>query len=69
MREFVQISFIPLAKPKPIKGFDGKAAQDITHAVNPTLTAQSHTVSLAPFLIRKAWPLSVDSRKAMGPKV
>ena len=49
--EILNISFIPLSKPKPIKGFDGKEAPPITHAIYPTLTVQGHTESLAPFLV------------------
>ena len=49
----LQISFIQLAKPKSIKGFDGKPVPPITHAIYPTLTVQGHTKSLAPFLITK----------------
>ena len=51
--KILKISFVRLAKPKPIRGFDGRAAPDITHAVYPTLTVQGHTESLAPFLITK----------------
>ena len=36
--DVLQISFIQLAKPKPIRGFDGKPAPPITHAIYPTLT-------------------------------
>ena len=49
----LKISFIQLAKPKPIRGFDGKPAPAITHAIYPTLTVQCHTKLLAPFLITK----------------
>ena len=49
----LQISFIQLAKPKPIKGFDGKPAPPITHVIYPTLTVQGHTKLLALFLITK----------------
>ena len=51
--DVLQISFIQLAKPKPIRKFDGKPAQPITHAIYPTLTVQSYTKLLAPFLITK----------------
>ena len=37
-----------LTKPKPIQGFDGRAAQPVTHAIYPTLSVRSHTESLAP---------------------
>ena len=49
----LKFSFVRLAKPKPIRGFDGRPAPDITHAVYPTLTVQGHTESLAPLLITK----------------
>ena len=51
--DILKISFIQLAKPKPIKGFDGKPASPITHAIYSTLIVQGHTKSLAPFLITK----------------
>ena len=51
--DILQISFIQLAKPKPIRGFDGKPAPSITHAIYSTLTVQGYTKSLAPFLITK----------------
>ena len=38
--EVLQISFIQLAKPKPIKGFDSKPAPPITHAIYPMLIVQ-----------------------------
>ena len=51
--DVLKISFIQLAKLKPIKRFDSKPAPPITHAIYPTLTVQGHTKSLAPFLITK----------------
>ena len=42
-----------LIKPKPIQGFDGRAAQPVTHAIYPTLSVGNHTESLAPLLITK----------------
>ena len=42
-----------LTKPKPIQGFDGRAAQPVTHAIYPTLSVGNHTESLAPLLITK----------------
>ena len=51
--DVLQISFIQLAKPKLIRGFDGKLAPSITHAIYPTLTVQGYTKLLAPFLITK----------------
>ena len=35
--DVLKISFIQLAKPKPIKEFDDKSAPPITHAIYPTL--------------------------------
>ena len=51
--DVLQIFFIQLAKPKPIRGFDGKPISLITHAIYPTLTVQGHTKSLALFLVTK----------------
>ena len=51
--EILQISFIQLAKPKPIKGFNGKPAPPITYAIYPTLTVQGYIKLLASFLITK----------------
>ena len=47
----LKISFLPLAKPKPLKGFDGKPARPITHTIYPTLTVQGHFELLAPMLV------------------
>ena len=47
----LKISLLPLAKPKPLKGFDEKPARPITHAIYPTLTVQSHSKLLAPMLV------------------
>ena len=49
----LQISFIPLAKPKLVRGFDGQPAPDITHAIYPTLTMQDYSKLLAPMLVTK----------------
>ena len=51
--DVLQISFIQLAKPKPIRGFDGKLAPSITHTIYPALTVQGYTKLLAPFLVTK----------------
>ena len=51
--DVLQISFIQLAKPKPIRGFDGKPAPPITHVIYLTLIVQGHTKLLALFLIMK----------------
>ena len=42
-----------LTKPKPIQGFDGRAAQPMTYAIYLTLFIRNHTESLAPLLIIK----------------
>ena len=47
----LKISFLPLARPKPLKGFDEKPARPITHAIYPTLTVQGHSELLAPMLV------------------
>ena len=49
--DVLKISFLPLAKPKPLKGFDGKPARPITHAIYPTLTVQGYSKFLAPMLV------------------
>ena len=51
--DVLQISFIQLAKPKPIRGFDSKSALPIPHTIYPTLMVQGHTKLLAPFLVTK----------------
>ena len=47
----LQISFFPLAKPKPLKRFDRKLAWPITHVIYLTLTVQSHFKLLAFMLV------------------
>ena len=47
----LKISILPLAKPKPLKGFDGKPARPITHAIYPTLSVQGHSELLALMLV------------------
>ena len=49
--DVLKILFLPLAKPKPLKGFNEKPARPITHAIYPTLTVQSHSELLAPMLV------------------
>ena len=51
--DVLQISFIQLAKPKLIRGFNNKPAPPIIHAIYPTLTVQGHIKLLALFLITK----------------
>ena len=47
----LQISFLPLAKSKPLKRFDEKPAWPITHAIYPTLTVQGHFELLVSMLV------------------
>ena len=50
--ENLEISPIPLLKPKPVKGFDEHLAKRlITHAIYPGLTVQDHSELTAPMLI------------------
>ena len=50
--ENLEISLIPLSKPKPVKGFDEHLAKrPITHAIYPGLTVQDHSELTAPMLI------------------
>ena len=51
--DVLKISFIQLAKPKPIREFNGKPVSLITYAIYLTLTVQGNTKSLAFFLITK----------------
>ena len=44
---------IRLSKPKAIRGFDGKRAPDVTHAIYPTMTVQDHSELTTPMLITK----------------
>ena len=44
---------VALQKPRPLKGFNGRMAEPITHAIYLSLTLQNHTESLAPMLITK----------------
>ena len=53
MYDVLQISFIQLAKLKPIRGFDSKLILPITHAIYLTLIVQGYTKLLASFLITK----------------
>lgn len=50
--EELDLTPIPLSKPKPIKGFDGHlAAKPITHAIYPGIIIQNHSELTAPMLI------------------
>ena len=53
MCKVLQILFISLAKPKPVRGFDGRPASDITHAIYFMLTVQSYSELLTPMLVTK----------------
>ena len=44
---------IRLSKPKAIRGFDGKRAPDVTHAIYPTMTVQDHREMVTSMLITK----------------
>ena len=66
----LKIFFLLLAKPKPLKRFDGKPARPITHAIYSTLIVQGHSELLAPMLgtllgqhpiiLRKPWMRKQD---------
>ena len=49
----LNICFIKLIKPKPLKEFNGQPAPPIIHAIYPTLTVQNHTKEFAPLLVTK----------------
>ena len=49
----LQIEPIGLSKPKAIRGFDGKQAPNVTHAIYPTMTVQDHRETTTPMLITK----------------
>ena len=51
--EQLQIEPQKLTKPKPVRGFDGRRAPNITHAIYPTMTMQDHRENLLPLLITK----------------
>ena len=58
--DILQISFIQLAKLKPIRRFDSKLTPSITYAIYLTLTVQSHIKLLASFLITKlSWHILI----------
>ena len=60
--DVLKISFIQLAKPKPIREFNSKLALPITYVIYSTLTVQGPIESLALFLITKLGqhPLILD---------
>lgn len=50
--EELQIEPLPLSKPKPLRGFDGKLAKrPITHCLLPNLEVHGHKESTCPMLI------------------
>ena len=49
----LQIKPIRLSKPKAIRGFDGKQAPSITHAIYPTMTVKEHKETTTPMPITK----------------
>lgn len=49
----LDIEPIRLPKPKPIRGFDGKMARPVTHAIYPSLKVHDHYESTAPMLITR----------------
>ena len=49
----LQIKPIRLSKPKALRGFDGKPAPNVTHAIYPTMTVQGHKKTTTPMLITK----------------
>ena len=49
----LEIEPIQLSKPKAIRGFNGKRAPDVTHAIYPTMTVQDHRETVTPMLITK----------------
>ena len=62
MCKFLQIFFIPLAKLKSVRGFDGQLAPDIIHAIYPILIVQGSSELLAPMLVTKLgqYPVILD---------
>lgn len=51
--ELEGIAPIALVKPKALRGFDGRPAPSITHAIFPRLHVQDHAEDLSPLLITK----------------
>jgi hypothetical protein len=46
-----KIALVELVPPKPLRGFDGKAAEPITHAIYPRLQIGSHEQRACPIFI------------------
>ena len=49
----LQIEPVRLSKPKALRGFNGKQAPNVTHAIYPTMTIQNHKETTTPLLITK----------------
>ena len=49
--EQLSLSPVPLTKPKPIRGFDGRIVKPITYAIYPHLIVQDHHELTALILI------------------
>lgn len=50
--EKLRIEPVPLSRPKPLRGFDGKLSRKpITHMILPSLTVQGHKEASCPMLI------------------
>ena len=58
----LNICFIKLIKPKPLKGFDSRPAPPITQAIYPTLTVQNYIEELVPLFVTKLgqYPIIFD---------
>ena len=54
---------IRLSKPKAIRGFDGKRAPNVTHAIYPTMTVKDHRETTTPMLITKLGQHQIIFRK------
>ena len=49
----LHIEPVRLSKPKALRGFDGKPALNVTHAIYPTMTILDHKETTTPMLITK----------------
>ena len=49
----LQISFIPLSRPRLLKAYDGRPAEPITHAIYPTFTVQNLVEHTTPMLVTR----------------
>ena len=57
------IKSITLSKPKAIRGFDGKQAPSVTHAIYPTMMVKDHRETTTPMLITKLGQHQIILRK------